>query len=119
VSHLDAQAFAVDWIAAFNAADLPRMLSHYAPTIALTSPVYLRFTEGRTDTVSGLADLETYFSTALARYPGLHFTLLEVATGTTGLCIRYHTNLGDRIAMECFERGSDGKALRVICHYVE
>lgn len=113
-----ALAFAEDWIDAFNAHDLPRILSHYAADVRLISPLYREFSGGLTDTASGVDALAGYFGAALARYPHLRFTLLDVAEGTRGPCLRYHSNLGDRIAMECFERGADGRATRVLCHYV-
>jgi len=115
----DANDFALEWIAAFNARDLARILSHYADAVELTSPIYLDFTGGGSDRLSGKTALAGYFRAALARYPDLHFTLLEVARGTRSLCLRYHSNVGERIAMECFERDLSGKALRVTCHYVD
>jgi ketosteroid isomerase-like protein len=118
MSIADAQAFAEDWIEGFNSKDLARILPHYTDDVKLISPIYLRWTDGRTDTVVGVDELERYFATALQRYTDLRFTLLEVAEGTRSLCIRYHTNLGGRIAMECFERNEAGKAERVTCHYV-
>lgn len=114
----DSIAFAREWIDAFNAGDLERILSHYAQEVELVSPLYLRFTQGRTDRVAGLEELRHYFGTALGLYPDLRFTLLEVAEGSRGPCIRYRTSLGDRVAMECFEMDHDGKARRVLCHYV-
>jgi hypothetical protein len=115
----DANDFALDWIAAFNAGDLPRILSHYADAVELISPIYLDFTGGESDQVSGKTALAGYFGAALTRHPDLRFTLLEVARGTRSLCLRYHSNVGDRIAMECFERDASGKALRVTCHYID
>lgn len=112
-----AEAFARDWIDAFNARDLNRILRHYSAEVELISPIYLRFTAGRTDTVRGIASLREYFAQALERYPDLRFTLLEVACGTRSVAIRYHTNLGNRIAIECFEGPPEGAASRVFCHY--
>lgn len=114
----DCDAFAEEWIGAFNARDLERILSHYSVGIELISPLYLRFSNGQSDTVRGIGELRTYFGSALQRYPELRFTLLEVGKGSRGPCIRYHTTLGDRIAMEAFEVNTDGKAERVLCHYV-
>ncbi|MBY8821187.1 nuclear transport factor 2 family protein [Sphingomonas colocasiae] len=115
----DAKAFAQDWIEAFNAHDLERILRHYAPDVELVSPIYRSFTDRRADTVYGIAALRDYFGAALRRYPQLRFTLLDVATGVYSLCIRYHTNLGDRIAIECLEHGIDGGIVRATCHYAE
>lgn len=117
-SGADGRAFAEEWIDAFNSHDLERILSHYSDEIQLISPVYLRFTDGGSDQASGIGALRDYFSTALHRYPELRFTLLEVGEGARGPCVRYHTNLGDRIAMECFELDAAGRAIRVLCHYV-
>ena len=117
ISMDEADDFARNWIAAFNTGDLALILSHYAEEVELISPIYLAFTEGRSDKVSGKAALAGYFEMALARYPELHFTLLEIARGTRSVCLRYHSNIGDRIAIECFERDAAGKAARVTCHY--
>ena len=35
----EAQAFADEWIAAWNSHDLDRVLSHYAPEVVLLSPI--------------------------------------------------------------------------------
>lgn len=116
---ISAEAFAHDWIDAFNARDLNRILRHYSSDVELISPIYLQFTGGRTDTVQGIAALRDYFGQALERYPELRFTLLEVASGTRSVAIRYHTNLGDRTAIECFEGPPQGPASRVVCHYLD
>lgn len=112
------EAFAREWIDGFNAHDLDRILSHYSESVELVSPYYLEFSGGRSDGVTGIETLRHYFGTALERYPELRFTLLDIADGARGPCIRYHTNLGDRIAMEAFEFDRDGKAARILCHYV-
>lgn len=111
------EAFAREWVDAFNAHDLDRILSHYSDAIELVSPLYLRFTEGRTDAVAGKEALARYFEAALRLYPDLRFDLLEIGEGSRGPCIRYRSNLGNGIAMECFELDSAGRAARVLCHY--
>jgi hypothetical protein len=109
--------FAREWIDAFNAHDLDRILVHYAADVQLISPFYLQFNEGRSDELNGIATLRHYFETALRLYPHLRFSLLGVAEGSRGPCIRYHTNIGDRIAMEAIELDASGKAGRILCHY--
>lgn len=78
---MSAQDFATEWIEAFNAHDLERILSHYAPDVELVSPIYRQFTSGETDRVVGRERLRAYFGTAPKHYPDLHFTLLEIADG--------------------------------------
>jgi ketosteroid isomerase-like protein len=117
LDQMEAAALARDWIEAFNAKDLERILSHYAANVELVSPVYLRFTGGKTDRLQGRDALRSYFSGALELHPQLRFTLLEVAAGATSVVIRYHTSLGDQIAMECLEIDEQRRATRVLCHY--
>ena len=40
----DPQAFAEDWVAAWNAHDLERVLAHYAEDVVFVSPNSSRFT---------------------------------------------------------------------------
>jgi ketosteroid isomerase-like protein len=119
MSKSTADAFGRDWVTAFNTRDLDRILDHYAPDVELISPAYLRFTGGRSDTLKGIEELRCYFGWALERYPELRFTLIEVAEGSGSVCVRYHTNLGDRIAVECFEGAPAQPVSRVLCHYTD
>lgn len=110
--------FAREWIDAFNAADLERITGHYAPDVELVSPLYAVFSGGGSDRVRGTAELRRYFAAALTAYPNLRFELLEVAVGARGLSLRYHTNVGDRVAHECLEFDDELRAARVLCHYL-
>ena len=54
----DHDAFAAEWLAAWNAHDLERILSHYAEGVTFLSPVAARMTgNGR---VEGKAALRAY-----------------------------------------------------------
>ena len=112
---MDGDAIAKEWIEAFNAHDLQRILVHYHEDVTLSSPVAMRLT-GRAQ-VEGKAALQRYFETGLKRAPDLKVTLLEVLHGATSLCVRYHTNVRDQTACECMELGADGRVSRVLCHY--
>ena len=112
---MDANAIATEWIESFNAHDLPRILSHYHEAVTLSSPIALRLTGHAR--VEGKAALAQYFGLGLQRAPQLKFTLIEVLPGATSLCVRYHTNVGDRTACECMELDPDGRISRVLCHY--
>ncbi len=110
--------FALEWVSAFNAHDLFRILSHYRADVELVSPLYQRFTGGLSDCVQGIEALEAYFHAALHRYPDLAFELIDIADGARGPCLRYRSSLDRRVAMEAFELDENGKAFRVMCHYV-
>lgn len=110
--------FAEEWIEAFNAHDVERILRHYHPDIILISPLYLVRTGGLSDQVSGIDALQAYFAGALSRYPDLHFHLLDIADGAHGPCLRYRSSIDGRIGFEAFELNGNGQATRVTCHYV-
>jgi hypothetical protein len=108
------QAFADEWIAAWNSHDLERVLSHYASDIVFLSPSAQRLTgHGR---VSGISALKCYWEQGLAAYPGLKFELLDVLTGHECLTILYRNHRGQQVA-ETFEFGAEGKVVRSFACY--
>jgi ketosteroid isomerase-like protein len=110
----DARAFAEDWIAAWNAHDLDRILSHYAPDVTFLSPLaQKRVGNGR---VEGIAALRSYWGGALAAQPGLKFELLDVLTGHSCLTVLYRNHRG-QTAAETFEFRPEGKVVRSFACY--
>ncbi len=109
-----AQAFAREWIAAWNAHDLERILSHYAEDIRVTSPVAARLT-GCAE-VSGKTALRDYFAAGLAYYPDLHFQLEAVFVGAGSLVLSYLNQNGARAA-EMMVLNGEGKVVRMVAHY--
>ena len=104
----DADAFAAEWIAAWNAHDLERILSHYAEDIVFLSPVAARVTgSGR---VEGKTALRAYVGTAFTRSPDLKFVPERVYTGDGALTIAYRNHRG-QFAAETFAFGPDGKVV--------
>ena len=112
----EAQAFAHEWIAAWNNHDLDRVLSHYAPEIVFRSPIAQKLVcNGR---VVGIPALRSYWEKALASLPELKFELLKVLVGHTCLTILY-MNHRNQQAVETFEFASDGKVVRSFACYAE
>ena len=110
----DAHAFARQWIAAWNARDLDRILSHYAADIVFLSPYAERVTgSGR---VAGFEALRSYWRTGLAANPDLHFTLDAALAGHQAVTILYRNHRGQQVA-ETLEFGGDGKAVRSFACY--
>ena len=106
---MDAQAFAEEWLSAWNGHDLNRILSHYSPEIVFLSPIaQQRVGNGR---VTGIPALRSYWAQALAAQPDLKFELAEVLVGHECLTIVYRNHRGTRVA-ETFEFGPDGKVIR-------
>jgi hypothetical protein len=110
----DAHAFAREWVAAWNARDLDRILSHYAEDIVFLSPYAERITgSGRVD---GLDALRRYWRTGLAANPDLHFTLDAALAGHNAVTVLYRNHRGQQVA-ETVEFGESGKVVRSFACY--
>jgi len=112
----EAQAFADEWIAAWNSHDLDRVLSHYAPDVVFLSPVAQKVVgNGR---VVGIPALRSYWGKTLASQPQLKFELLTVLVGHACLTILYRNHRNQQAA-ETFEFASDGKVARSFACYTQ
>ena len=90
-----AQAFATDWIAAWNMRDLDRVLSHCAEDVVFNSPVAAKLLGD--GVVIGKAALRSYWSTALPLRPALHFTTLDIFCGHESVAIHYRDERGNEV----------------------
>ena len=95
---MDVETFAREWIAAWNAHDLERVLAHYSPDIQLSSPVAAERVPGSGGYVRGEAELRAYWQPALAANPDLHFELEAVLTAVDGCTILYRNHRGQLVA---------------------
>ena len=109
-----AEAFAHEWIEAWNAHDLEGILSHWADDSVFSSPFAAQVTGNAT--VRGRAGLRSYWSVGLARSPDLHFDLHTVFCGADSLVLGYRNHRGQDVA-EMIELGEDGLAVRGAAHY--
>lgn len=111
-----AQAFAKDWIDAWNAHDLDRIVSHYADDCTFVTPFAVKLLGEPTGTVRGKAALRDYFAKGLARYPDLAFEMHRVFVGVAGLTICYRS-VNDLLAAETFELDGHGHVVRAMATY--
>lgn len=111
-----AQAFAREWVKAWNDHDLEAILSHYAEDVVFHSP-RIRMVTGRdVDLVSGKAELRAYWGAALERLRNLYFEIDQVLAGSDSLTILYTNERSQQVA-ETFVFGSGGKVVRSIATY--
>jgi hypothetical protein len=113
---VDAKVFAADWIAAWNSHDLDRILSHYAETVILTSPVAAGVIGDPAGVVSGIGALRNYFAKGLVLFPNLRFTLIDVMQGLSSVVLYYENQVGTRTG-EFMEFDAQGKVTRVVANY--
>jgi len=110
-----AARFAAEWIAAWNAHDLPRILSHYADDFTMSSPVIIQITGEPSGRLVGKDAVGAYWRTALERIPDLHFELVTTLVGVDSVTLYYEGPRG--LSAEVFHFDSDGKVIHALAHY--
>ena len=108
--------FASEWIAAWNAHDLPRVLSHYTEDFEMTSPKIVQIAGEPSGRLVGKAAVGAYWATALARVPDLHFELLAVMHGIDSVVLHYR-GVGGQLVAEVFYFNSAGLVTRACANY--
>lgn len=110
-----ARAFALEWVEAWNAHDIERVLSHYAEDVAFHSPFIAIFADEASGHLLGKAALRTYWAAALEKLPDLRFELLDVLLGAGSLTVYYRGHRG--MVAETFFFSEDGKVQRATACY--
>lgn len=82
-------AFACDWIDAWNARDLERILSHYSRDVVFTSPVAAHIVPDSGGVIRGIDALRSYWALGLEQIPDLHFELVNVFETSHRVTILY------------------------------
>jgi len=111
-----AENFAREWIEAWNAHDLGRILSHYADDFEMTTPMIALVNGGGSGTLKGREAVGAYWAKSLQKVPDLHFELNEVYYSVDSICISYKAVFGLQ-AVEYLWFGADGKVARAAAHY--
>lgn len=118
ISKDKAKKFATEWVEAWNAHDLDRVLDHYTNDFEMSSPFIVAFTGEATGSLKGKTQVRNYWQSALDHMPDLRFELLEVCIGVDSIAIYYNAVLGKR-AVEVFFFNESGKVCRALAHYNE
>jgi len=111
-----AKEFAAEWVEAWNAHDLPRILSHYRDDFEMSSPLIRSLMNEPSGTLQGKVAIAAYWSLALARQPQLHFTLENILVGANSITLSYQGSRG--LSAEMFLLDEHGKVARSFAHYV-
>ena len=115
-SHEQADRFATEWVAAWNAHDLEAIVAHYAEDVIFVSPFVAALTGDETARIEGRAALREYFRLGLEAYPDLHFDLFTALPGASSVALHYRS-VGGRLAIETRELDADGLVVRAAAHY--
>ena len=110
------RSHAQDWIDAWNAHDLDRIMALYAAPLRFQSPLVVVRT-GRPDgLITDLDSLRSYFGLGLRERPDLRFELEAALRGATSLALIYRNPRGR--AVEVMSFNDDGKIIETRVHYL-
>ena len=107
--------FEREWISAWNAHDINRILSHYRDDVRFVSPFAAR-AGARHGEIRGLSALRDYFELGLASYPALQFQPIAALGGIGSIALHYRS-VEDRQAIEVMELDARGQVRRAAAHY--
>lgn len=110
-----ADRFAAEWIAAWNAHDLERILTHYADDFEMSSPIIRTLVGETSGTLKGKPAVRAYWQKALGAMPDLHFEHLNTLVGAHSIMLYYKGPRG--FSGEVFHFGADGKIVKAFAHY--
>lgn len=111
-----ARRFAEEWIEAWNAHDLGRVLSHYTDDFEMSSPFIVEFTGNASGTLKGKKQVGAYWQDALQRIPNLHFELLDVFCGVDSITLLYNSVASKR-ATEVLFLNNEHQVYKALAHY--
>lgn len=113
---LDHYTIASEWINAWNARDLDRIVAHYSDDIVFSSPFVEKLLGEPSGEIRGKATLRQYFEKGLATYPDLRFRLRKVFGGARSVVLVYDS-VNALTAAEYLDIGPDGRITRSAAHY--
>ncbi|HWJ54885.1 MAG TPA: nuclear transport factor 2 family protein [Vicinamibacterales bacterium] len=112
VSQETAAGLATEWIAAWNAHDLERILSHYAEDFEMRSPLIVERGIDAGGVLRGKPAVRAYWQAALAAaVPPVRFELQGVYAGVGTVAIHY-LSVGRRMVIELLELDAEGRIAR-------
>ena len=112
-----AKQFADEWVAAWNAADLERIFSHYADDFEFSSPLIIERGFSSTGTLRGKGAMRPYWEAGLRAQPPLHFEILGIFVGADTVSIHYRSR-GRRVAVETFLFDEHRRVIRSMATHV-
>ncbi|MDJ0356655.1 nuclear transport factor 2 family protein [Paenarthrobacter sp. PH39-S1] len=86
--------FSAEWVDAWNAHDVERVLSHFRDDVKFTSPLAAKLIEGSDGTLCGKVELRNYWLEGVKQNPDLKFTIENVYTGIETIVINYRNQNG-------------------------
>lgn len=116
MTYEDVAAHAKDWIEAWNAHDLERIMSHYSQDVVFEAET-VRARWGKPDgKLIGIEELKKHFALGLKLAPQLKFQLEQVLIAPSGYAVLYSRENGNRV-IDCVILNDAGQAVKVTAYY--
>lgn len=107
-----AEGFAREWIAAWNAHDLERILAHYADDFEMTSPLIVQRLGMADGNLKGKDAVRRYWAHGLASTPQLRFNFIDVVVGVSSIAIAYESVTQGRTVVEYIQFDECKRAIK-------
>lgn len=112
-----AEAFAQEWIDAWNSHDLERIFSHYTDDFEMSSPYIVERMNEPSGTLRGKTAIRPYWERGLAAVPPLHFELEQILVGVASITLCYRRTGPQNRAAEVLFFDGQGRVVRGVAHY--
>ncbi|MDX2369659.1 MAG: nuclear transport factor 2 family protein [Colwellia sp.] len=113
---IDPHEFSREWLEAWNAHDLERVLKHFSEDFSITTPMIKVALGIDTGTISGKDNVREYWAAALVKIPDLKFELIEVTSSVNSIALYYKSVMG-KMAIEVMYFNELGEVNEVVAHY--
>jgi hypothetical protein len=113
----DLRSLVDDWIEAWNAKDLDRIMRHYDSSVVFEANTVVRRWNRPDGILRGADELREHFRMGLEVAPTLHFELEEVFSAPSGYAALYRRDNGNRV-LDVVELNSSSKAATVKAFYL-
>lgn len=114
-----ALAFANDWVNAWNARDLEKVLSHYSEDFTIESPLAVKLYPQSGGTVIGKDEVRKYWTIGLEKSPNLKFELLDVLIGVNSLALHLFNAASTKKSIEVVSFNNDGRIYKATVCFSE
>jgi len=112
-----AKEFANEWIEAWNAHDLDRILSHYADDFEMRSPIIVERMGVASGVLKGKTAVGAYWEPGLTASPPLKFVLHDVLLGTNSIALYYYNVRRGRMVAEILTLNDKHQVVSGSAHY--
>ena len=109
--------FVNEWIEAWNAHDLDKILSHYSDDFSIETPMALKIFPESNGIITGKSNVRQYWTIGIERIPNLKFELLDLLIGVNGLTIYYVNTATNKKSVEVMNFDRDKKVNKAIVNY--